>query len=71
MAVLAGIKRVLKPWDIWGRGSGLGIQHSLGPLGNLNPTPTMISEMFSGNGGHPQIAKEVRARFYEAEFVDV
>ena len=31
----------------------------------------MISEMFSANGGRPKIGEELRARFYEAELVDV
>lgn len=72
MAVLAEIKRVLKPWRILGAREWIGDSTFIEPhFGNLNRIPTMISEMFSANGGHPQIGKELRARFYEAGLVDV
>ena len=72
MAALAEIKRVLKTGGILGARELIGDASFIEPdIGNLNRAPAVFSAVLIANDGHPQMGKELRARFSEAGFVDI
>ena len=71
-AALAEVKRVLKPGGI------VASRESIVASSFLEPQPQEItdawgvfSRLIEGNGGHPQLGKELKMAFLEAGFADV
>ena len=72
MAVLAEDQSVLKTGGILGAQEGIFDSSFIEPdIGNLNRALAVFSDVLIANDGHPQMGKELRARFSEAGFVDV
>ena len=72
MAALAEIKRVLKTGGILGAREIILDSSFIEPgIGNLNRGIAMVSALMVANGSHPQVSRELRARFSEAGFVDI
>ena len=72
MAVLAEIKRVLKEGGILGAREQIYEKNFFEPdIGHLNKIWAMVSGVMDANGGHPDIGKELRARFSDSGFVNV
>ena len=72
MAALAEIKRVLKTGGILGAREIIVDSSFIEPdIGNLSRGFAMLSAVLIANDGHPQMGKELRARFSEAGFVDI
>ena len=72
MAVLAEIKRVLKEGGILGAREQIYEKNFFEPdIGHVNQILAILSAAMIANGGHPDMGKELRARFTEAGFVKV
>lgn len=71
-AILAEIYRVLKPGGILGSRDPVFDSCFIEPdIGNLSRLYAICSAVFISNGGHPQMGKELGAKFLEAAFVDI
>ena len=72
LAVLAEIRRVLKTGGILGARDYIGDSCFIEPdIGNLNGIWAMYVDLLNAKGGHPQMGRELPAKFDEAGFVEI
>ena len=72
LAVLAEIRRVLKTGGILGARDYIGDSCFIEPdIGNLNGIWAMYADLLNAKGGHPQMGRELPAKFDEAGFVEI
>ena len=75
-AVLAEVKRVLKPGglfaarEVFGDSSFIEPARDLGGISGATVWATFL-KLLAANGGHPQMGRELKGAFVEAGFVDV
>lgn len=71
-AVLAEVKRVLKPGGIISSGELITNSSLIGPsVGNLDDMWALFSTGLLANGGHPQMGIELKGAFRETGFEDI
>ena len=75
-AVLAEVKRVLKPGGLFSAREVFGDSSFLEPARDLsgaggNTVWATFLKLLAANGGHPQMGRELKGAFVEAGFVDV
>ena len=72
MAALAEIKRVLKEGGVLGAREPIVEKFFIEPdIGHLNKVWAIFSAVVVASGGHPDMGKELRARFSDSGFVNV
>ncbi len=71
-AALAEVKRVLKPGGILACREAIVASCFLEPeLGHVESAWTTFARLLAGNGGHPQMGKELKNYLVEAGFTDI
>ncbi len=71
-ALLAEIRRVLKPGGLFATRDMIGSASFMTPhFGTLDSAFRTFERLLTGNGGHPQMGKEIKSLLQDAGFVDI